>query len=44
MQVKTKVIQRNLNPVWNETLQINVDDPSLPLLVRVRPARADSLW
>ncbi|KAL3909507.1 MAG: hypothetical protein SGPRY_009399, partial [Prymnesium sp.] len=31
---KTSVIRRNLNPVWNETLRLNISDPSQPLLVR----------
>lgn len=34
-KAKTCVIHKNLNPVWNETLKLNVDDPTEPLLVQV---------
>ena len=30
-----QVVKKNLNPVWNETLQLNVDDPTQPIRVRV---------
>ncbi|KAL3924790.1 MAG: hypothetical protein SGPRY_003817 [Prymnesium sp.] len=32
---KTKVSLRNLNPVWNETLHLNIDDPTLPIKIKV---------
>lgn len=32
---KTKVSLRNLNPVWNETLHLNIDDPTLPIKIQV---------
>ena len=36
--MKTKVAKGSLNPTFNETLQMNVDDPEEPILVEVSPA------
>lgn len=35
---RTKTVKRSLNPVWNETVQLNVDDASQPLRLRVMDA------
>lgn len=35
-KVKTKVAKGSLNPTFNETLQMNVDDPEEPILVEVK--------
>lgn len=35
-KAKSCVIRNNLNPIWNETLQLNIDDPSQPLEVQAR--------
>lgn len=35
-KVKTKVAKGSLNPNFNETLQMNVDDPEEPILVEVK--------
>ena len=34
--MKTKVAKGSLNPTFNETLQMNVDDPEEPILVEVK--------
>ena len=34
--MKTKVAKGSLNPNFNETLQMNVDDPEAPILVEVK--------
>ncbi|KAK4801570.1 hypothetical protein SAY86_022057 [Trapa natans] len=34
-KVKTRVVKRNLNPEWNENLTLCVNDPSLPIKLRV---------
>ena len=41
--MKTKVAKGSLNPTFNETLQMNVDDPEEPILVEVSPAVIQSL-
>ena len=35
-KVKTKVAKGTLNPTFNETLQMNVDDPEEPILMEVK--------
>ena len=32
---RTKTIMNNLNPVWNESLMLNIDDPMIPLDLEV---------
>ncbi|KAJ6813246.1 GTPase activating protein 1-like [Iris pallida] len=34
-KLKTKVIKRNVNPVWNEELTLSVEDPNLPVRLEV---------
>ncbi|XP_072998629.1 GTPase activating protein 1-like [Typha latifolia] len=34
-KLKTRVINRNINPVWNEELTLSVEDPSLPIKLEV---------
>lgn len=30
-KLKTRVIRRNTNPIWNEELTLSVEDPALPV-------------
>ncbi|WOL12653.1 GTPase activating protein 1-like [Canna indica] len=34
-KLKTRVIKKNVNPVWNEYLTLSVEDPSLPVKLQV---------
>ncbi|WOL09237.1 GTPase activating protein 1-like isoform X2 [Canna indica] len=34
-KLKTRVIKRDTNPVWNEELTLSVEDPSLPVRLEV---------
>ncbi|CAL9101937.1 unnamed protein product [Musa textilis] len=34
-KLKTRVIKRNTNPIWNEELTLSVEDPALPVRVEV---------
>mmetsp|Transcript_55447 Transcript_55447/g.97879 ORF Transcript_55447/g.97879 Transcript_55447/m.97879 type:complete len:92 (+) Transcript_55447:2-277(+) len=34
--MKSSVIHNTLNPVWNETLQLNVNNPTDPILLQVK--------
>lgn len=34
-KLKTRVVKKNVNPEWNEDLTFSVDDPSLPIKLRV---------
>ncbi|KAJ6792041.1 GTPase activating protein 1-like [Iris pallida] len=34
-KLKTKVIKKNVNPVWNEELTLCVEDPTLPVRLEV---------
>ncbi|KAL1511365.1 hypothetical protein AB1Y20_006167 [Prymnesium parvum] len=35
-KMKSSVIHNTLNPVWNETLQLNVNNPTDPILLQVK--------
>jgi Ca2+-dependent lipid-binding protein len=30
-RVKTSVVRRSINPVWNEELTLSITDPSVPI-------------
>lgn len=32
-KLKTRVVKKNTNPVWNEELTLSVADPNLPIKV-----------
>ncbi|KAF3332646.1 putative ADP-ribosylation factor GTPase-activating protein AGD11 isoform X1 [Carex littledalei] len=34
-KLKTKVIKKNTNPVWNEELTLSIEDPNIPISVNV---------
>ncbi|XP_042419708.1 GTPase activating protein 1-like [Zingiber officinale] len=34
-KLKTRVVRRNTNPVWNEELTLSVEDPNLPVRLEV---------
>ncbi|CAL9771705.1 unnamed protein product [Musa acuminata subsp. burmannicoides] len=34
-KLKTRVIKRNTNPIWNEELTLSVEDPALPVRLEV---------
>ncbi|XP_074558624.1 GTPase activating protein 1-like isoform X2 [Curcuma longa] len=34
-KLKTRVIKRNTNPVWNEELTLSIEDPNLPVRLEV---------
>ncbi|THU52475.1 hypothetical protein C4D60_Mb10t04360 [Musa balbisiana] len=34
-KLKTRVIRRNTNPIWNEELTLSVEDPALPVRLEV---------
>lgn len=33
---KTKIVYRNLNPVWDEMFTVPIEDPFVPLHIKVR--------
>ncbi|CAN1851170.1 Protein C2-DOMAIN ABA-RELATED 4 [Linum perenne] len=34
-KLKTRVVKKNVNPEWNETLTLSVTDPNLPVKIEV---------
>ncbi|XP_042431249.1 GTPase activating protein 1-like [Zingiber officinale] len=34
-KLKTRVVRRNTNPVWNEELTLSIEDPNLPVRLEV---------
>jgi len=44
--LKTKVVNNNLNPVWNETFNIMIDElnQNPQLLVRMQHLNSEGLW
>lgn len=39
LMYKSKTVYRDLNPVWDETFTLPIEDPFEPVLCKVTPAR-----